>query len=511
MKSAALERAACALTLALLAGCANLTVQEGNPWLLPPLEGPLDEPVDGPSTTAVLGSAVPSQPPGALSLADVLSSVERSYPLLEAAEQRRVVAAARQLEALGAFDLKLGGKARWKLDGFYENHFADVYAEQRTGLWGVSVLGGYRLGRGNFDPTYDGKPVTNYGGEARVGVSLPLLQGGAFDPARAKLEKSSLDRALAARDLRAIQVELAQAATYAYWSWATAGASLRVAEDLLSIAEERQRAIDVRVERGDLPAIEALDNRRLVAKRLSERVAAQRYLEQAALKLSLFWRDADGRREQPLPSQLPRSLPAPSPLNESRLAEDLRLAAARRPELAMLRLKRRKLEVERRLAENDLLPRLDVAVLASGDFNDDPVKSKGEFEVEGALSFSFPVQQRKARGRLAAAEAELRELSAEGRYKQDAIEVEVLDALSAVRNSYRKLVQVREAARLTSQLAVAERRRFELGASTILVLNLREKSAAEAAIDVIEGTAMYWLSVSAYRAAVGLALEVDAK
>lgn len=177
----------------------------------------------------------------------------------------------------------------------------------------------------------------------------------------------------------------------------------------------------------------------------------------------------------------------------------------------MLRLKRRKLEVERRLAENDLLPRLDVAVLASGDFNDDPVKSKGEFEVEGALSFSFPVQQRKARGRLAAAEAELRELSAEGRYKQDAIEVEVLDALSAVRNSYRKLVQVREAARLTSQLAVAERRRFELGASTILVLNLREKSAAEAAIDVIEGTAMYWLSVSAYRAAVGLALEVDAK
>lgn len=511
MKPAVLEVLAWALGLALLGGCANLRVDEGDPWLLPPLEGPLDEPVEGPATTAVLGSAVPSQAPGALALADVLDSVERSYPLLQAAEQRRVVAAARQLEALGAFDFKVGAKARWKLDGYYENHFADVYAEQPTGLWGLSVLSGYRIGRGNFDSTYDGKPVTNYGGEARVGVSLPLLQGGAIDPARAKLEKSGLDRALAARDLRAVQVQLAQAATYAYWSWTASGATLRVAEDLLSIAEERQRAIDARVERGDLPSIEALDNRRLVAKRLSERVAAERYLERAALKLSLFWRDVDGRREQPLPSQLPRVLPPPSPLDESRLAEDLRSAVARRPELAALRLKRRKLEVERRLAENDLLPRLDVAVLASGDFNDEPVRSKGEFEVEGALSFSFPVQRRKARGRLAAAEAQLLELSAEGRYKQDAIEVEVLDALSAVRNAYRKLVQIREAARLTSQLAVAERRRFELGSSTILVLNLREKSAAEAAVDVIESTASYWLAVSAYRAAVGLALEIETK
>lgn len=497
---------AAALLVLLLAGCASLADPDVGPWVLPPAEPPGRPPPPPPADVAALPSAaLAGAAPGGLSLARVLASVEASYPLLDAARQRAVIAEAKQLAALGAWDLKLGGEARWNALGFFENHSVDAYLEQPTGLWGARVWGGYRLGIGDFDPTFDGKRVTNHGGELRAGVSVPLLEGGAIDAARRDLYRSEVARGLAEVGVAGRRREFFRSAAATYWAWVAAGRRVDVVRTLLRFAEERQAGVETRVARGDVPALEAVDNERLVVRRRAALVKARRGLEQASLALSLFLRGSDGAPVRPEPTALPAGFPEPAGPRPAGLPADAELALRRRPELRALELERRGLGVDLDYAENLRLPRLDAFLTASQDLDEDrPSETKGDFELTAGLEVGFPIQQRKARGTIAAARGELARLAAERRYLEDRVRTEVADALSALEAAYATVAQARRGAELAARLARAERRAFELGESTVLTLNLREQAAAEAELLIVEAELGYWQAVADYLAAVGV-------
>ena len=122
----------------------------------------------------------------------------------------------------------------------------------------------------------------------------------------------------------------------------------------------------------------------------------------------------------------------------------------------------------------------------------------------GKLEFSLPIQRRKARGRAAYARAELERLELELRFAEDVIRAEVADALSELIASHARAEQTERGMALTQQLADAERERFDLGQSTILVLNLREQAAAEAQATYVKALADYWKAVAEYRAVLGV-------
>ena len=99
-----------------------------------------------------------------LTVQEVLRSVDRSFPLIEAAMQERQLAEGSALQARGEFDLKLKAEAESQQLGFYRNEMFKGMLEQNTTLFGTSVYGGYRVGRGTFGP-YDEKALTLRGGE----------------------------------------------------------------------------------------------------------------------------------------------------------------------------------------------------------------------------------------------------------------------------------------------------------------------------------------------------------
>ena len=65
--------------------------------------------------------------------------------------------------------------------------------------------------------------------------------------------------------------------------------------------------------------------------------------------------------------------------------------------------------------------------------------------------------------------------------------------------------QARENVRLAEQLRNAEARRFELGLSNLIDVNIREVQAADAAVALIRAQAAYFRAGAEYRAAVGVA------
>lgn len=429
-----------------------------------------------------------------LSLEEVLLSVERSYPLLEAERQKLAKAEGEMLSARGAFDTKLKGKVDPVTLSKKESYSRyDALVEQPTTLYGVSFYGGWSLGAGAF-PDYYGEYVTPPGGEVFVGAVVPLLRGGAIDEARAALTQTSLEQEAVSAEVTQKRLWYRRAAAHKYWDWVAAGALLEVERRLLLLAEERDAAVHSRVKQGLLPEVEALDNERLVISRRAKVLEAELKLTQAALELSLYWRDAQGRPLVPEETRLPGWPEASTPQKEE-LARLLQTALSQRPELFATKARREQAGVSVSLAQNQRLPALDLTIEGAQLIG-------GGTELGAGLLFELPIQQRKARGSVEKATAEERGLSAQLTYFEDLIKTEVKSAFAALEVAARLVSLQQENLDAALRLAEAERTRFELGSSTLLVVNLREQSAAEAAAALIEAKRRYFWAQATLKAAV---------
>ncbi|MCA9114540.1 MAG: TolC family protein [Planctomycetaceae bacterium] len=440
--------------------------------------------------------------PAVLSLEDVIFSVYRSYPKLEAALSDRGIAAGDQLAASGAFDLKIKGETRNQPLGYYETYRHAIGAVQPT-MNGGNVYGGYRIGRGVFEPWYKERQ-TNEGGELKVGAEVPFARNRRIDERRAELLRTAYGRQLVDAEIQAQLIEFVQGASYAWWMWVSAGRNYRIAERVLSLAEERTGRIRRQVEEQLVDPPVLTDNLRLVAERKAKLSETSRKLQQSAIKLSLYLRDAEGRPLVAGPELLPEF---PDLLTRSQLdlEASVERALSQRPELVAYELKRQQLQVDQNEAANGLLPAIDGYVTGSQDMGEPTSKKrdKSEFELEAGLLLDVPLQRRKARGKLMAVQAKLAQLAAKQRLMRDAIAADVQSAIAALLAAIEQVEQAREAVELAEELARRERRNFELGASDLLKVTLREQYAAESAMKEVEAQLVFFLALADFRAAVG--------
>ncbi|SMF97643.1 Outer membrane protein TolC [Methylomagnum ishizawai] len=446
-------------------------------------------------------SAVQDQVP-VLTLEAVTEAALLSFPGLVAAEQRKAAADGEQLAAEGGFDTQLKLQSRWSIAGLYENRNYDVSIEQPTGLWGTTFFGGWRRGTGNY-PVYEGKSQTADAGEVRAGVNIPLWRNGPIDRRRASLAQAELAQLIAGHDYDAALLELKRVVAQRYWDWVFAGRRRAVARELLTISERRDAGLRQRVAAGDAAAIEATDNQRTLLERRERLIAAERMLEQMALQLALYWRDADGEPRIPIPEQLPEAFPEAVPPDMHDLAALVEEARQRRPELRKLEQQRKQVEIERDLARNQQAPGIDIALMGAQDFGTGTSKLINREEFYAGVTLDLPLQRRVARGRTQTAEANLQRLAADIRLAADRVALEIRDAGSALKAARQRIALAREQRATARQLAEAERDRFELGDSTVLTVDLRELAAGDAALAEAEAMATFFKAMADYRAALG--------
>jgi outer membrane protein, heavy metal efflux system len=440
-----------------------------------------------------------------LTLEDVVKSVDKSYPLILAAERLLTVAEYEYLAAQGAFDANFESINSVSPTGYYQNASSDNLFRKPTPLAGTSFFAGYRSGRGNF-PAYDGKRVTNELGEVRAGAIVPLMRNRDIDKNRADLKKADIDRVLADLSIQKLKLEVIRESTKRYWKWVAAGQEFKVNNNLLDIAKQRVEQVSDRVDLGDLPDIENTENDRVILQREALLISSERELEKAAIDLSLFLREPTGKMILPSANLLPEKFPFHKNLAITDQRKVIEQAYKRRPEVKEFQSRKEKVAVDRQLEQNNLRPQVDLVVAASQDLGaGSPTRSRPELDATVVLN--IPIETRRQRGRIGSAEARIAQISQEEQFAKDKISTEVQDALSEVNASYQRVEVAKKELILAKKLQDLEMARFNLGDSTLLFVNIREQTAAEAAIREVKSLNDFFNALANYQAAIAEFLE----
>jgi len=447
------------------------------------------------------GAQLPVGAATTLGLDEVIRSAEDRYPMIVAAARDRDAAEGDLLAAEGGFDPSWKTGATVVLGG-YPSQRIDTLVEQPTPLWGASLFAGYRISAGQF-ATYDGKLVTNPFGEVRAGARVPLWRDGPIDRRRASIRRAELGVEIAKLSVSQQRIEVVRAASYRYWDWAAAGRRLSIVRDWVNLAVRRDADLGERVARGDIPAIERTENQRTILQRQAALAAAERALAEASNELSLFLRDREGKAIVPAPERLPPSISEAVAAATARADEQA--ALERRPELPRLEAQRAQARVELDWAKNQRMPAVDVMVMGSKDFGPGDVKlDKPVFEA--SVLIDIPLVARVPRGRVKAAEATMARIDEQTRLAKDRIVADVRNAKAALVAAQDRAALAKQELTVARQLAEAEAQRFLAGDGTLLIVNLREQAAAEAALRHVDALVDWHKAAANYRAATAAGL-----
>ena len=438
-----------------------------------------------------------------LALDEVLRSSALQAPQIVEAMARVRQAEGRALSAEGAFDTVFDVDAQSRVLGYYSGTYLEGKATRPLTQNGGQVYGGYRVSAGSF-PIYEDKAYTDRLGELKIGGLFALLRDRAIDERRGRIGMAALDIDAARLEREMVAIGVQARAAAAYQNWVAAGLRLRTYQALLDLAEARRAGIARQVQLGARPSILLTEADTNIVRRRALVVRSEQDFGAADNALSFFLRDDNGERVVPGPERLPGAIP---PFQPRKLT-----GAADRPDLQTLGARLAQSELKLALAENELKPRLDLRgelaydVGATGRGG----KSRSGEEAIVGLRLTVPLQRRSAKGKIAEAKAEIEGLRTRQQLIREQIAVEVKGITIAVDGAAKTARLAADEARLADDLAVAERRRFELGASDFFLLNMREEAATDARVRLLDAQARAALAgvdlagASADRAALGL-------
>jgi outer membrane protein TolC len=434
-------------------------------------------------------------------LDDVLQSVSDCYPLIDVAIGELESADGKILASWGEFDRVFSAHSIAQPQGFYQTYRNGAGITQPL-FGGGEVYGGYRIGRGSFEPWY-GERQTNDGGEFKAGFSLPLLKDRLIDERRAALYAAGFMREQVESNVQARLLLFQRFSAQAYWETVAAAQVVDTQQQLLELALERVEQIAARVEAEDLPRIAQLDNNRFVADRRNSLIKAQRTFEKSAIKLSLFMRDASCRPLILSVDQLPDEFPGSDLLDEAFVQAGIQQAISTRPEISELDALRRQVCIDRNYAENLTLPKLDVKGFAGQDVGgaSSDKRDKSPFELQVGVFYDVPIQRREGQGKIRVADGKLAQIEAKRRFLSEKITTEVQDAASALNAAHRSIEQARKNLELNQQSLDLAEGAFAEGDISLIELNIYETAIANARLKLIDAQLEYVFFTAVYETA----------
>jgi len=413
-----------------------------------------------------------------LTLSTFLERVRATHPVARQAELGRRQAASDLRAARGGFDPVLS--ATWDYKQFKGIGYFDEIDTRLTvpTPWGVDFkLGWERAAGAIINP----ERATPGQGLLSAGLSLPLGPRLITDERRTSLRQAELATDAADADATAQVARLLQLAARDWGAWFEAEARSRIASDGVELARFRLDAVRRRVSAGDAAPIDSLEALTEWERRILLEFDARAAAMGARLVVSGYLWDARGA-----PVALAEET---APERDALIMRDVTLTQAvvdrairDHPLVQQARARWLQADAQRRLTSVQVLPSVsaDVATLASGtSLGALPSPSNIADDVKAGLSVRLPLLARRELGRLRAAEDRTRQLLTE----RDRVERDVrlvaerslveLRAVEAQRGGQARVLAASEA------LLAAEQRRFEIGESSLLIVNLRERAVLD--------------------------------
>ena len=411
---------------------------------------------------------------------EFLGYVKKYHPLVKQADLKLNEAQANLMQARGAFDPKI--EVDFNEKQFKDNQYYSILNSSfKIPTWyGIELKAGFDNSEGiyvNPENTLPNSGLTSFG------ISVPVGQGLLINQRMADLRKAKIARSLnvAERNLQA--VEVIYEASVSYMNWKRSFDEVKLYETYLENALIRYNGVSKLIEEGDKPAIDSVEAGIAVKTRRLNLEDAKLKLTKAKLELSNYlW------LENNIPLELNDNLFPEATLSKT-IKEVLQINELgtidldNHPKIQALDAKIALLKVDRKLKANALLPKLD---LSYNYLSEPSYIDNYRFEdYKIGVNFSFPIFLRKERGSLKLADLKIQDsefgLQLERKNLENKIKAQQqeITSLEKQREYIRKLIQD------YNTLLNAEDRLFEMGESSLFVINSRENTLVSSQINEI--------------------------
>lgn len=413
-----------------------------------------------------------------------ISIVKEHHPIVFRADIITETGNAEVLKSKGLFDPKIQGSIQQKY--FNGNQY---YSLANAGLkvptwFGLSAKAGYDLNQGAYLNPSDRLPEN---GLWYAGLELELGNGLIIDQRRAELKKAKLYQESTELEKSILRNELIRDASISYWEWLSAYLQAKILDSAVLNAQIRLKGVKESVIYGDRPAIDTIEASIQWQSRLYDYNQTKLDLQNAKENLQLFlW--SEGRVPLEIDNAIPQEIfpnEISNEFNFSQSEKDSLLAI--HPYLHLNELKIDQTEIDVQLKKEQLKPSITLKYNAlSQPIASNPVPNYSVNNYAWGGSISYPIFTRKERGdlklsRLKVDDMKLNniQLSAKVNYSIDVSQNNLRTAIEQ-QALYLQTVQYYE------QLYSAEKKLFNVGESSLFMLNSREKAYLEAQLKQIE-------------------------
>jgi outer membrane protein TolC len=439
-----------------------------------------------------------------LSYNDFLAWVQLNHPVAKQGDLTLELGKQELRMARGGFDPILFGNQDEKT---FNN--TDYYQKREAGVLvptmaGVELKGLVEQNSGIYLNSENTVPQT---GLITVGASLNLGQGLFIDRRRAALRQAQIYLKSTAEERRLILNDLYLSATMAYWDWAKSYADLKIFQEGLELAEFRFEGIKTSFFQGDLPAIDTVEAYTQVLNRTIRLQDSENNFFAKTQELNVFlWDEFEN------PMFLNVEVVPVDLVNDQ--IEELEIDAFRNqlnahPEIRLLDYDIDFLEVDRRWKAEQLKP----VVKLNYNFLSETISGMEaspffENNYKFGVTVSTPLLLRRERGSLGVTKAKINITQ----YKRDLVFQKLTADLEKQYNNFlvlnKQVLTFESNITALQRLLEGERIKFDLGESSLFLINAREVGLFDALAVLNSIYAQRNISIARARTAAGLGFGV---
>lgn len=411
---------------------------------------------------------------------EFLGYVKKYHPLVKQADLKLNEAQANLMQARGAFDPKI--EVDFNEKQFKDNQYYSILNSSfKIPTWyGIELKAGFDNSEGiyvNPENTLPNSGLTSFG------ISVPVGQGLFINQRMADLRKAKIARNLnvAERNLQA--VEVIYEASVSYVNWKRSYDEVKLYENYLVNASNRYKGIEKLISEGDKPAIDSIEAGIVVKTRLLNLEDAKLKLIKAKLELSNYlWLENNVPLE--LKDDLIPEITLSKTIKEVLQINELNpIDLNNHPKIKALDAKIAMLKVDKKLKANALLPKLDV----SYNYLSEPsyIDNYRFEDYKIGVNFSFPLFLRKERAGVKLATIKIQDSEFGLQFERKSLENKIKSQQQEIASLEKQREYIRKLIQDYNTLLNAEDRLFEMGESSLFVINSRENTLVSSQINEI--------------------------
>ncbi|MFZ1582156.1 MAG: TolC family protein [Saprospiraceae bacterium] len=420
-----------------------------------------------------------------LTLESVFDQVKKYHLMAGRALLQRDFAAAELLKAKGSFDPTAQSTISQK---YFANkdYYSLINGEVKIPTWyGIDFKGGYDINRGIFLGNENKTPDN---GLWYAGVSVPLGQGLWIDERRAQVKSARIGQNLAINQQQDMTNEVLFQTANVYWDWFRAYHVRQVLNEAVKNAKLRFEAVRTYAIKGDRPGIDTIEASIQVQNINLSLSQAEMELVKATNALSGQLWDENMQNENLSIKKQPIDLTIVTKSIQDDVPKiNNNLIPESHPYLEVLRQKLRQLDVEKRLKQDKLKPKLNVQYNPHSEaFGGNQTTHFSINNYKWGMEFKMPLFLRKERGDIKLADLKIQETDLMLRQKTNDIRIKFENYITEWRATLDQIEIFGKTVELYKQMLEAERRLFNIGESSLFVVNSREQAYINAQIKLTE-------------------------